>query len=166
MNCAGVGPIWDAFYWVWVNEASPIPRLGQVGNLKFLAFALSAVSARRQWRTGRERMPFRVYETQSCMAERPQTRARRSHRRDSPRHPSFPRDRTRSTSSAAVHEALEKLAAVDAEKAEVVKLRYFVGMSVEETAEALGISERTARRHWTFARAWLFDSIRQGMVGP
>ena len=66
----------------------------------------------------------------------------------------------------AVHEALEKLAAVDAEKAEVVKLRYFVGMGVEETAEALGISERTARRHWTFARAWLFDSIRQGMADP
>jgi DNA-directed RNA polymerase specialized sigma24 family protein len=49
----------------------------------------------------------------------------------------------------AVHEALERLAVVDAEKAGVVKLRYFVSMSVEETAEALGISERTARRHWT-----------------
>jgi RNA polymerase sigma factor (TIGR02999 family) len=61
----------------------------------------------------------------------------------------------------AVHEALERFVMVDAEKAEVVKLRYFVGMSVEETAEALGISERTVRRHWTFARAWLFDSIRQ-----
>ena len=61
----------------------------------------------------------------------------------------------------AVHEALEQLALADAEKAEVVKLRYFVGLSVEETAEALGISERTARRHWTFARAWLFDSMRQ-----
>jgi RNA polymerase sigma factor (TIGR02999 family) len=62
----------------------------------------------------------------------------------------------------AVHEALERLAAVDAEKAEVVKLRYFVGMSVKETAAALGLSERTTRRHWTFARAWLFDAIRQG----
>ena len=62
----------------------------------------------------------------------------------------------------AVHEALERLTAVDAEKAEVVKLRYFVGLGVQETAEALGISERTARRHWTFARAWLFDSIRDG----
>jgi len=60
----------------------------------------------------------------------------------------------------AVHEALAQLAALDAEKAEIVKLRYFVGLSVEETAEALGISERTARRHWTFARAWLFDAIR------
>jgi RNA polymerase sigma factor (TIGR02999 family) len=64
----------------------------------------------------------------------------------------------------AVHDAVERLAAVDFEKAEVVKLRYFVGLSVEETAEALGISERTARRHWTFARAWLFDSIRDGTV--
>ena len=66
----------------------------------------------------------------------------------------------------AVHEALERLADLDAEKAEVVKLRYFVGMSVEETAEALGISVRTVRRQWTFARAWLFDSIREGMADP
>ena len=66
----------------------------------------------------------------------------------------------------AVHEALERLAAVDAEKAGVVKLRYFVGMSVGETAEALGISERTARRHWTFARAWLFDAIQQDTADP
>ena len=66
----------------------------------------------------------------------------------------------------AVHDALQQLAAVDAEKAEVVKLRYFVGMSVEETAEALGISERTTRRHWAFARAWLFDAIRQGVNDP
>ena len=65
-----------------------------------------------------------------------------------------------------VHEALELLAAVDAEKAEVVKLRYFVGMSVEETAEALGLGERTVRRHWTFARAWLFDAIQQGPADP
>jgi RNA polymerase sigma factor (TIGR02999 family) len=63
-----------------------------------------------------------------------------------------------------VHEALERLTLIDPEKAEVVKLRYFVGMSVEETAEALGISERTARRHWAFARAWLFDSIRHSMA--
>jgi RNA polymerase sigma factor (TIGR02999 family) len=61
----------------------------------------------------------------------------------------------------AVHDALSRLAAVDPEKAEVVKLRYFVGLSIEQTAEALGISERTVARHWTFARAWLFDSIRQ-----
>jgi RNA polymerase sigma factor (TIGR02999 family) len=63
----------------------------------------------------------------------------------------------------AVHEALERLAAVDSEKAELVKLRYFVGMSIDETAEALGISGRTARRNWAFARAWLFDSIRQNL---
>jgi len=63
----------------------------------------------------------------------------------------------------AVHEALNRLAAVDPEKAEVVKLRYFAGFSIEEAAEALGVSQRTIRRHWTFARAWLFDSIRAGL---
>jgi len=60
----------------------------------------------------------------------------------------------------AVDEALEKFAALDPEKAELVKLRYFVGMTVEQAAEALGISERTAKRYWTFARAWLHEEIK------
>jgi RNA polymerase sigma factor (TIGR02999 family) len=62
----------------------------------------------------------------------------------------------------AVHEALDQLAAHDAQKAELVKLRYFAGLSIEETAAALGISERTAKRHWTYARAWLLDAMRAG----
>ncbi len=60
----------------------------------------------------------------------------------------------------AMHEALDRLAAVDAPKAELVKLRYFAGLSIEEAATTLGISERTAKRHWTYARAWLLDSMR------
>jgi RNA polymerase sigma factor (TIGR02999 family) len=55
----------------------------------------------------------------------------------------------------AVDEALEQLAAEDAQAAEVVKLRCYAGVSVEEAAEALGISRATAYRHWTYARAWL-----------
>mgnify|MGYP001558900515 CR=1 FL=1 len=55
----------------------------------------------------------------------------------------------------AVDEALEKLAAEDAPAAEIVKLRYYAGMSVEEAADALGLSRATAYRHWTYARAWL-----------
>lgn len=55
----------------------------------------------------------------------------------------------------AVNEALEKLAAQDKQKAELVKLRYFVGMTIEEAAEALGVSAPTAKRHWAYARAWL-----------
>ncbi|MBS0266970.1 MAG: sigma-70 family RNA polymerase sigma factor [Planctomycetes bacterium] len=51
--------------------------------------------------------------------------------------------------------ALEKLDQVDPEAAQLVKLRYFTGMSVEEVAAALGISERTAKRNWAYARAWL-----------
>ncbi len=61
--------------------------------------------------------------------------------------------------SLAVHEALDCLAALDARKAEVVKLRYFVGFSFEETAEALGISVPTAKREWAYARAWLHREI-------
>jgi RNA polymerase sigma factor (TIGR02999 family) len=60
----------------------------------------------------------------------------------------------------AVNEALEKFAALDPEKAELVKLRYFVGMTLEQAAEALGISERTAKRYWAFARAWLHEEIK------
>ncbi|MBE2213096.1 MAG: sigma-70 family RNA polymerase sigma factor [Opitutaceae bacterium] len=59
----------------------------------------------------------------------------------------------------AVHEALDQLAAHDPRKAELVKLRYFVGMSIEETAQILGISMTTAKRDWTYARAWLFREI-------
>ncbi len=60
----------------------------------------------------------------------------------------------------AVHEALDELAAEEPLAAEVVKLRYFVGMTIPETAEALEISPRTADRHWLFARAWLKRAIR------
>jgi RNA polymerase sigma factor (TIGR02999 family) len=60
----------------------------------------------------------------------------------------------------AVDEALKKFAALDPQKAALVKLRYFVGMTIEEAAGVLGISERTAKRHWTFARAWLHQEIR------
>jgi len=59
----------------------------------------------------------------------------------------------------AVNEALEKLAAQDKAKAELVKLRYFVGMTMEEAAQILGISEPTAKRWWTYARAWLYNEI-------
>jgi RNA polymerase sigma factor (TIGR02999 family) len=59
----------------------------------------------------------------------------------------------------AVHDALDRLAAYDQRKAELVKLRYFTGLSFEEAAAVLGISERTAARDWTFARAWLHREI-------
>jgi RNA polymerase sigma factor (TIGR02999 family) len=55
----------------------------------------------------------------------------------------------------AVNEALEKLAALDPRKAELVKLRYFVGMTFEEAAEALGIAVPTAKQWWAYARSWL-----------
>ena len=59
-----------------------------------------------------------------------------------------------------VHDALDALSAEDATAAQVVKLRYFVGMTIPEIAEALGISPRSADRHWHFARAWLKGEIR------
>jgi RNA polymerase sigma factor (sigma-70 family) len=58
-----------------------------------------------------------------------------------------------------IDEALEKLAAQDPQSAELVKLRFFVGMSYVEAAQALGISERTAKRCWTFARSWLYREL-------
>lgn len=54
-----------------------------------------------------------------------------------------------------LNDALEKLAAFDAEQARVVELRYFTGLSIEETAEAMGTSPATVKREWAVARAWL-----------
>jgi RNA polymerase sigma factor (TIGR02999 family) len=59
----------------------------------------------------------------------------------------------------AVHEALARFAAEDSEKAEFVKLRYFIGLTLEQAAEVMGISESTAKRWWTYARAWLHEAI-------
>ena len=59
----------------------------------------------------------------------------------------------------ALDEALDRFAAVDPVKAELVKLRYFAGLSEEEAAAALGISRATASRYWTYARAWLIDAL-------
>ena len=60
----------------------------------------------------------------------------------------------------ALDEALRKLAAVDPLTARLVKLRYFAGLTVEQAAEALGISPTTADRHWAYARAWLQAEVR------
>ena len=62
----------------------------------------------------------------------------------------------------ALDEALRRLEEQDPRSAEVVQLRYFGGLSVQETAEALGVSERTVKREWTFARVWLHDALREG----
>jgi RNA polymerase sigma factor (TIGR02999 family) len=59
----------------------------------------------------------------------------------------------------AVHEALEALALHDARKAELVKLRYFAGLTIEQAAEVLRISVPTAKRDWTYARAWLYRVV-------
>ena len=61
----------------------------------------------------------------------------------------------------AVNEALDKLAARDQPKAELVKLRYFVGLTTAEAAEVLGVSVPTADRYWAYARAWLAREIRE-----
>jgi RNA polymerase sigma factor (TIGR02999 family) len=61
----------------------------------------------------------------------------------------------------AVSDALDKLATQQKVEAELVKLRYFVGMTNDEVADVLGISPRTAKYYWTHARAWLFQEIRK-----
>jgi RNA polymerase sigma factor (TIGR02999 family) len=59
----------------------------------------------------------------------------------------------------ALDEAITQLAAEDREKAELVKLRYFAGFTLDEAAELLGISRARAKRHWTYARAWLYAAL-------
>jgi RNA polymerase sigma factor (TIGR02999 family) len=60
-----------------------------------------------------------------------------------------------------VNEALEKLAQEDANAAEIAKLRFFGGLTLDEAGHVLGVTDRTAKRYWAYARAWLFDEIRQ-----
>ena len=63
----------------------------------------------------------------------------------------------------ALDEALTKLAAIDARKVKIVELRYFSGLSAEETATVLGVSEITVKREWLKAKAWLYRELSQGM---
>jgi RNA polymerase sigma-70 factor, ECF subfamily len=61
----------------------------------------------------------------------------------------------------ALDEALDKLTAIDARKGKVVELRFFGGLSIEETAEALGVSAVTVMREWSMAKAWLYNSLHE-----
>ena len=61
----------------------------------------------------------------------------------------------------AVHESLDRLATLDSQKAELVKLRFFVGLTMEQAAEVLGISIATAHRYWAFAKAWLYREVNR-----
>ena len=60
----------------------------------------------------------------------------------------------------AIDEALSRFSAMDRKKAELVKLRYFIGLTIVEAAATLGISEATAKRWWEYSRAWLFSEVR------
>jgi RNA polymerase sigma factor (TIGR02999 family) len=60
----------------------------------------------------------------------------------------------------ALNEALDRFAALEPQQAELVKLRYFIGLKIEEAAEVLGISKATANRWWAYSRAWLYDEIQ------
>jgi RNA polymerase sigma factor (TIGR02999 family) len=64
----------------------------------------------------------------------------------------------------AVHEALDRLAAEEPSKAELVKLRFFVGLSVDEVADVLGVSVPTVKRHWAYAKAWLYREMGSGAL--
>ena len=60
-----------------------------------------------------------------------------------------------------LNDAIDALALHDARKAELVKQKYFAGLTLEEAAEVLGISVRTAKRDWAYARAWLFNEVQR-----
>ncbi|HOK77870.1 MAG TPA: sigma-70 family RNA polymerase sigma factor [Verrucomicrobiota bacterium] len=63
----------------------------------------------------------------------------------------------------AVHEALDRLAQESPQQAEIVRLRYFVGLEHAEIAEVLAISEATVRRHWAYARSWLYAELKRSV---
>ena len=62
----------------------------------------------------------------------------------------------------ALHEALSRLEQLDPEQARIVELRYFVGLSNEDTADALGVSVATVKRRWALARKWLYRELKKG----
>ena len=67
--------------------------------------------------------------------------------------------RERSADLISLDDALEKLAAIDPRKSRIVELRFFGGLSIEETAEALSVSPLTVKRDWSMAKAWLYNSL-------
>ena len=73
----------------------------------------------------------------------------------------IPAEETQDDQLLAVNEALKKFAEVEAEKADLVKLRYFVGLTLEEAAAAQGVSLATAKRSWAYARAWLYREMQR-----
>ena len=66
----------------------------------------------------------------------------------------------------ALNDALERLEAKDAVRAEIVKLRFFAGLTIPQAAKAMSISVATAERYWTFARTWLFAELSDGTPAP
>src|SRR5262245_25337802 len=68
----------------------------------------------------------------------------------------------RSAELIALDEALEQLSTIDPRRSRIVELRFFGGLSEEETAEVLKVSPRTVRREWSLARAWLLRELREG----
>ncbi|NNF57575.1 MAG: sigma-70 family RNA polymerase sigma factor [Rhodothermaceae bacterium] len=84
--------------------------------------------------------------------------------------PDLPLDETilvpphRAEAFVALEEALARLEAVDARAAEVVECRFFGGLEVEETADALGVSPRTVARDWSMARAWLYGELKRDLL--
>ena len=69
--------------------------------------------------------------------------------------------RNRAADVVALDDALTALAAIDERKSQVVEMRYFGGLSIEETAEALGVSVRTVKRDWTMAKLWLVRELKK-----
>ena len=64
-----------------------------------------------------------------------------------------------------IDDALERLRAQDPERGRVVLMKFFGGLTNQEVAESMGVTERTIERHWAYAKAWLFQSIREQQLG-
>jgi len=74
-------------------------------------------------------------------------------------------DKTRSVDLLALDQALERLASFDEQQTRIVEMKFFGGLSIEETAEAIGLSAATVKREWNLAKAWLFIELKKGHAG-
>ena len=70
-------------------------------------------------------------------------------------------DRSRNVNLIALDDALNELAKLDQQQSRIVELRFFAGLSIEETAQVLGVSPATVKRHWNAAKLWLYSEVRK-----
>jgi len=143
------------------NEG-PSPTLQATALVHEAWMRLVGDEERRDWKSRRYFFGACAQAMRRILVERARSKARLKRGGDRERielEEAEPADAPRSIDLLALDEALAKLAAEDPAKAELVQLRFFAGLTLEQSAEALGVSKATADRYWAYARAFLYHEV-------